>query len=228
MSLAQLCRRAGCDYTYLWRIIHADTAAGRRYLRPSYALTQRLGEVLDAPREALAAAGYAPAVTLGEAQVEDRLARLQQDLDGLRATVSRGEPAEWPLRRLPVLGRIPAGPLREAVEAPDGQADLPADVAGDAAYLLRVVGDSMAPTLLDGDLVAVRPQTTAEAGEIVVALIGGEGTVKRYDPAQGVPMLRADNPQFPSVPLGTDGEIAGVVCAGYRPAEQLRRLRPSG
>ena len=55
----------------------------------------------------------------------------------------------------------------------------PAASAGE--YLLRVRGDSMKnAAILEGDLVVVRPQDTAEDGEIVVALVGEEATVKRY------------------------------------------------
>lgn len=219
MSLARLCRAAGCDYTYLWRILHADPDASR-YRRPSYALTRRVGEALDAVQEALAAAGYTPEVPVRQAEVSDRLERLQQDLDSLRARLA---PPEWPLAELPVLGRVPAGPGREPLEAPEGRAGVPAAVAGGAEYLLRVAGDSMAPTLLDGDLVAIRPAATAEPGEIVVALVDGEATVKRFETPDGVPHLAADNPDFPARRLAAEAAIAGVVTAAYRPAERLRR-----
>jgi repressor LexA len=52
---------------------------------------------------------------------------------------------------------------------------------GEGAYLLRVRGESMKNVgIIEGDLVVVRPQDTAADGEIVVALVGDEATVKRY------------------------------------------------
>ena len=51
----------------------------------------------------------------------------------------------------------------------------------DGAYLLRIRGDSMTGAgILEGDLVVVRPQDTAKDGDIVVALLGEEATVKRF------------------------------------------------
>ena len=59
---------------------------------------------------------------------------------------------------------------------------MPAAAGGDeGAYLLRVRGESMKKVgIIEGDLVVVRPQDTAEDGDIVVALVGEEATVKRY------------------------------------------------
>jgi repressor LexA len=52
---------------------------------------------------------------------------------------------------------------------------------GEGEYLLRVRGESMKNVgIIEGDLVVVRPQDTAADGEIVVALVGEEATVKRY------------------------------------------------
>jgi len=59
---------------------------------------------------------------------------------------------------------------------------VPSAAGGDeGAYVLRVRGESMKKIgILEGDLVVVRPQETAENGEIVVALVGEEATVKRF------------------------------------------------
>ena len=52
---------------------------------------------------------------------------------------------------------------------------------GDGEYLLRIRGDSMKNAgIIEGDIVVVRPQETAREGEIVVALLGEEATVKRF------------------------------------------------
>ena len=225
-SLAQLCRMAGCDYTYLWRIIHSDTAAGRKYTRPSYHLTRRIGEALDAPLEALAAAGYGEGTSVDDARVADRLARLQQDLTDLRAALDprdMQEPESWRGKRLPLLGQIQAGELHEALQNPDDWVDVPDFVGKDARFALRVRGDSMSPTLLEGDMVTVKEQPSAEPGQLVVAAVDGEVTLKRYDMVDGVPSLVADNDAWAPVRCGPRVRIVGVVTGSYRPPEVLRR-----
>jgi len=83
-----------------------------------------------------------------------------------------------PLTMVPVLGRVPAGPVDLAVEDLEGYVP----VAGhddDELFGLRVRGESMRDLgILDGDLAIVRKQSTARSGEVVVALIGEEATVK--------------------------------------------------
>jgi len=77
---------------------------------------------------------------------------------------------------VPVLGRVPAGPLDVAVEDLEGY--VPAE-GGAADFGLRVTGESMRDKgILPGDLVLVSAQETARHGEIVVAMVGDEATVK--------------------------------------------------
>jgi SOS-response transcriptional repressor LexA len=227
LSLAQLCRTVGCDYTYLWRIIHADTARGRKYTRPSYLLTRKVGEALSAPREALVAAGYEEVGSLEDARVSDRIAQIEQDLTQLRSTLGPREiqdPASWRMHRIPLVGNISAGELREALENPEGHLDLPSLMAREGDYALRVRGSSMAPTLLEGDLVVVR-QSSPEPGQIVAARIGDddEVTLKRYSIVEGLPTLVPDNPEYKSVPCGPKVTILGVVTGSFRPPEVLLR-----
>ncbi len=90
-------------------------------------------------------------------------------------------------RLVPLLGRVPAGPLDLAVEEVEDY--LPVSSRGSShrslrggtgLFALRVEGDSMRDAgILDGDVVIVRQQLTAESGDIVVALVGDEATVKR-------------------------------------------------
>jgi repressor LexA len=83
---------------------------------------------------------------------------------------------------LPLLGSVAAGQPILAEENVEEYVAVP-DMAGgsDGEYLLRVRGDSMKNVgIIEGDLVVVRPQDTARDGEIVVALLGEEATVKRY------------------------------------------------
>ncbi|HEX4437928.1 MAG TPA: transcriptional repressor LexA [Solirubrobacteraceae bacterium] len=83
---------------------------------------------------------------------------------------------------LPVLGSVAAGQPMLAEENIEEYVTIP-DIAGgnDGEYLLRIRGESMKNAgILEGDHVVVHPQDTARNGEIVVALLGEEATVKRY------------------------------------------------
>ena len=83
---------------------------------------------------------------------------------------------------LPLVGHVAAGQPVLAEENIEEYVDVPALAGGDdGEYLLRVRGDSMKDAgILEGDFVAVRPQDTAKDGEIVVALVGEEATIKRF------------------------------------------------
>jgi repressor LexA len=83
-------------------------------------------------------------------------------------------------------------------------------------FLLRVTGDSMNRAgINDGDLVLVRQQASADAGEKVVALIDGEATVKVFRPARGAVILepKSDNPDHRSFIVNEDLSIQGIVIA---------------
>jgi repressor LexA len=83
---------------------------------------------------------------------------------------------------LPLVGRVAVGAPVLAEENIEEYVDVPEIAGGDAGeYVLRVHGDSMKNAgILEGDYVVVRPQDTAGDGEIVVALVGEEATVKRF------------------------------------------------
>jgi len=123
--------------------------------------------------------------------------------------------------RIPVLGRIPAGGPREAIEEVEGELLLDPDLVGEGeVFSLRVKGDSMTGAhICDGDHVLVRSQARAEEGEIVVAVIDGEATVKRFRRWKGKVRLEAANPAYPPtvVPDGAPSfRIAGKVVGVYR------------
>ena len=83
---------------------------------------------------------------------------------------------------LPLVGQVAAGQPVLAEENIEDYVDVP-EVAGggDGEYLLRIRGDSMKDAgIIEGDFVVVRPQDTAEDGDVVVALVGEEATVKRF------------------------------------------------
>jgi repressor LexA len=83
---------------------------------------------------------------------------------------------------LPLVGHVAAGQPILAEENIEDYMQMPAEVGGsDGEYVLRVRGDSMIDAgMLEGDYVVVRPTDDASNGEIVVALVGEEATVKRF------------------------------------------------
>jgi repressor LexA len=83
---------------------------------------------------------------------------------------------------LPLVGHVAAGEPVLAEGNVEEYVDVPGLAGGDdGEYLLRVRGDSMKDAgILEGDFVVVRPQSTAGDGEIVVALVGEEATIKRF------------------------------------------------
>ncbi|WP_338835961.1 transcriptional repressor LexA [Neomoorella thermoacetica] len=83
---------------------------------------------------------------------------------------------------VPLVGKIAAGQPILAVENIEDSFTLPSKIAGsENAFMLRVQGDSMIEAgILDGDYIIVRPQDTAENGDIVVVLLGEEATVKYF------------------------------------------------
>ncbi len=119
--------------------------------------------------------------------------------------------------RAPKSGLVPAGQLREAVEVHDGDWELPVELVGNGElFLLRVRGDSMIDAaIVDGDWVAVRKQLSAEHGEIVVAMIENEATVKTLHRANGQVWLMPQNPIYEPI-LAEKASMVGKVVAVLR------------
>lgn len=117
-------------------------------------------------------------------------------------------PTAQKFTQIPVVGVVTAGLPILAVENIEGY--LPWDGSEDC-FALRVRGDSMIGAgILDGDKVVVRPQSTAQHGEIVVALLGDEATVKRLCLQQNQVWLLPENPAYSPID-GTDAVILGKV-----------------
>lgn len=101
------------------------------------------------------------------------------------------------IRLVPKLGRVQAGALREAIEDPEGWLPVERPAAGEELFALTVRGESMTGAgILPGDTVIVRRQDTARDGEIVVALVRDEATVKRLRLREGQIVLEPENPAF--------------------------------
>lgn len=96
---------------------------------------------------------------------------------------------------VPIIGRIKAGQPSLAFEDTEGYINLDMNWVHDkGCFFLRVEGDSMIDAhILDGDLVLIRPQRTADNGEIVVAMIDGEATLKRFYRDNGHIRLQPEN-----------------------------------
>jgi repressor LexA len=130
------------------------------------------------------------------------------------ARSTRPEP-ERALRRVPLLGRVAAGAPILAVEHVEEMLHVDAQLLRDGEHFaLEVRGDSMVEAgILDGDLVFAQVQPAARAGEMVVALLGDEATVKFYFPEQDRVRLQPANPRHQ--PIWVEGRpdfrIAGRV-----------------
>ena len=123
---------------------------------------------------------------------------------------------EPPARRVPIVGDVAAGSPILAQECVEDY--LTFDVGGreDEYFALRVRGESMLGVgILPGDLVVVHRQQTARNGEIVVALLGEEATVKTLSRRDGKVWLLPANPDYQPID-GTDCSILGKVAAVVR------------
>ena len=169
--------------------------------------------------------GYAPSVReIGDAvglrspstvhahlRILEENGYLQKSKGKTRTLSLPGQPG---YRNVPVIGTVRAGQPILAVE--DAVGYVPFEGSGEGLFALNVRGDSMKDAaILEDDVVIVRQQTTADNGQIVVALIDDEATVKRLRLEKGHVWLMPENPAYQPI----DGEgcsILGVVVAVYR------------
>ena len=115
--------------------------------------------------------------------------------------------------QIPVIGVVTAGLPILAVENQEGTMAWEGDPS---CFALRVRGDSMInAAILSGDLVVVRPQQTADDGQIVVARIEDEATVKRLRRRGGEIWLMPENDDYEPID-GTNAQIIGIVRAVIR------------
>ncbi len=206
-------------------------------------LTARQREVLDFIRHFMAEAGYPPTVREIGAHfgfvprsVFDHLKALERK-GYLRRTASKsrslqilepsGEPrplalakAAAPFRELPILGRVAAGEPLLAEQNVEGTFTISRDwVNGDEAFLLKVQGESMINAhILPGDYALVRRQATAENGEIVVALVNDEATIKRILFKKDIIVLQPEHPTMAPIQVRRGektfqivGKVVGIL-----------------
>jgi repressor LexA len=116
---------------------------------------------------------------------------------------------------VPIVGNVAAGSPILAEQNIEDHVLLSSELAKDGYFLLRVRGDSMINAgILNEDLVLVRPQHEAPNGSIVVALVEGDATVKRFERTDGHVKLIAENPAYePIVTTNVSlvGQVRGVI-----------------
>jgi repressor LexA len=193
-------------------------------------MTDRIYEYL---RETIPRQGYAPSVReIGAAvglrspsTVHFHLKRLQEqgliekgDFKG-RAIVLTDRP-DAPVQpqkdRVPIVGSVAAGSPILAQECIEDYLTFDCQGREQEYFALHVRGESMLNAgILPGDLVVVRRQSTANNGEIVVALLGDEATVKRFSRKNGEIWLMPENDAYDPID-GREAQILGKVTAVVR------------
>ncbi len=204
------------------------------------AVTAKQLRILDVIREFTAEHGYPPSVReIGEAvglssssTVQSHLKTLERcgmlwrdptkpralvPREAARALVTTDDVTTPEIATIPVLGRVAAGVPITAAENLEETFVLPAAfVRRSGTFMLRVKGDSMIDAaILDGDLIVVDPKPDATNGEIVVAMIDGEATVKRFYREAGRIRLQPENSTMAPI-YADDVTIVGRVEAVVR------------
>jgi repressor LexA len=193
--------------------------------------TERQQAILDFINEHVETNGFPPSVReigrrfgIYPATVQDHLSALERkghlqqkkfQSRSLSVSASSRRPSG-----IPIVGTVAAGLPLLAQENIEDMIHLPKDWAPAGAFLLKVQGSSMEGAHnLDGDYVLVHPQKTAVNGEIVVALIEDEATVKRFYRRDKGITLKAENPKFRPIEVEEDsgssfqliGKVVGVL-----------------
>ena len=196
-------------------------------------LTKRQREIFDFIRRYVRKYGYPPTVReIGKAlglhspsTVHAHLAKLEQ-IGILRRDPSKPRAIELMVGKarqalkgpgIPVVGNVAAGEPILAEENIEDYVQVPSVIGGEGGdYILKVRGDSMKDAgILEGDFVVVRPADEAKNGEIVVALIGDEATVKRYYRERNAIRLQPENKAHK--PIRTkEAKLLGKVVGVFR------------
>ena len=198
-------------------------------------LTQRQRAILDYIIESIRGNGYPPTIAeIGEQfgisstnGVNDHLLALERKGYIARTSKARGihitDKSALDLYRnevglLPLIGRVAAGEPLLAEENVESYVPVSRAQSERPAYCLRVNGDSMIEDgILDGDTLVVEYDRPAHRGDIVVALVDGETTVKHYYPKGEMLELRPANAAMsPMLFPAADVQIQGIVVALQR------------
>ena len=195
-------------------------------------LTKRQGEIFEFIKVQIDKTGYPPTVReIGSAlglhspsTVHAHLAKLEKS-GVLRRDPSKPRAIEILVDRakrvmrpsVPLVGQVAAGTPILAEENIEDQFEIPAVIGADSGdYALRIRGDSMRDAgILEGDYVVVHPAEDADNGQIVVAMIEDEATVKRFFRDGESIRLEPENPAYQPI-ISTDAEVLGRVIGVFR------------
>jgi repressor LexA len=196
-------------------------------------LTPRQREILDFIQDFTGKQGYPPTVReiAGHFGIDyraaiDHLRALEKKGSLVRSSRSRSIQVFKPfsaVQRIPVVGKVAAGPPLEAVENIEGAIPVPEEWAkGSGLFIVRVdrEGMSMSPTILPQDYLLVKQGASADDGAIVLVMIDGEVTVKRLFREGSFIVLKSDNPAMPPIQV-KKGEknfriLGRVIGVAYR------------
>lgn len=197
-------------------------------------LSQRQNEILMFIKSEIRRKGYPPSVReIGDAvglmssstvhghlQTLEEKGYVRRDPTKPRAIEildSSSDVSEKKVIHVPIIGRVTAGQPILAQENIEDTFPLPEGlVNSDNVFLLKVRGESMIDAgILNGDLILVRQQNTAINGEIVVALIGDEATVKRFFREKTLIRLQPENSMMEPI-YSQDVTILGKVIGVFR------------
>jgi len=199
-------------------------------------LTKRQQEILDFVRAEVHRCGYPPSVReIGHAVGLSSSSTVHSHLAALEAKgFIRRDPSKpralevldyretergidyGSVRAVPVVGQVAAGQPILASENIEQTMSLPAEIADDSTFILRVRGESMIEVgIMDGDFVVVRQQPTADNGDIVVAMLGDDATVKTYYREQDRIRLQPENSSMEPI-YAVEVAILGKVVALFR------------
>lgn len=197
-------------------------------------LSSRQIAILEFIKKEIRTKGYPPAVReIGEAvglsssstvhghlaQLEDKgyIRRDPTKPRAIEVTDGNSNVVKKEIINVPVVGKVTAGEPILAVENIEDSFPLPLDfVRNDNVFMLSVRGESMINAgILDGDYVLVRQQNNAKNGDIVVALLGDEATVKTFYKEKDYIRLQPENPVLEPI-IVNDVSVLGKVIGVFR------------
>ncbi|MGI8728355.1 MAG: transcriptional repressor LexA [Solirubrobacterales bacterium] len=195
-------------------------------------LTKRQSEIYEFIKTHLDKTGYPPTVReIGAAlglhspsTVHAHLAKLEKS-GALRRDPSKPRAIELLVERakrvvrpsVPLVGQVAAGQPILAEENIEEELEIPAVIGAESGdYALRVKGDSMRDIgILENDYVVVHPSASADNGEVVVAMIEDEATVKRFFREKDQVRLQPENSDYEPI-IATEVDLLGKVIGVFR------------
>jgi len=204
------------------------------------ALTDQQGRILDFIHDCARRCGRPPTVrevcahfgfrSTGTARDHLKALRAKGALEH-RAGEARGLHPARPIHALPLLGVVAAGQPVMSDENIEGFINLSSPFQGQRSgrtFCLRVRGDSMVGDgIYEGDIGVVRSQPTAAPGDLVVALVGNEATMKRLVQRANRKWLEAANPKYKPILLTETARIIGRVIGILRSYEGKINIVPA-